>query len=99
MPLASFVKRNLGRFSHIYAKKHLIVEISVQVVGRSQGSYSHHPVYILTFCDIWLPDTELIGGQCASLVGAEYIYTCQGLDSSQLLYNSFLLRKVSSTDS
>jgi hypothetical protein len=30
MPLASFVKRNLGCFSHIYAKKHLVVEISVQ---------------------------------------------------------------------
>jgi hypothetical protein len=30
MPLASFVKRNPGRLSHIYAKKHLVVEISVQ---------------------------------------------------------------------
>jgi hypothetical protein len=32
MPLASFVKRNPGRLSHICAKKHLIVEISVLVV-------------------------------------------------------------------
>jgi hypothetical protein len=31
MPLASFLKRNLGRFSHIYAKKHLVVEISVHL--------------------------------------------------------------------
>jgi hypothetical protein len=30
MPLASFVKRNPGRLSHICAKKHLIVEISVR---------------------------------------------------------------------
>jgi hypothetical protein len=33
MPLASFVKRNPGRLSHIYAKRHLVVEISVQASG------------------------------------------------------------------
>jgi hypothetical protein len=34
MLLASFVKRNLGRLLHIYAKKHFVVEISIHTLQR-----------------------------------------------------------------
>jgi hypothetical protein len=53
MPLASFVKRNLDRFSHIYAKKHLIIEFPYALASSlrrlagtppvtSRSHVSHH---------------------------------------------------------
>jgi hypothetical protein len=40
MPLASFVKRDPGCVSHIDAKKHLVVEISVHFIGLMRKSAS-----------------------------------------------------------
>ena len=71
----------------------------LEVVGRSKGSDSHHPVDVLALSDVGLANGKLVGSESTGLVRAEDIDTSEGLDGSELLDDSALLGEVSSTDS
>lgn len=71
----------------------------LDVVGRSEGGASHHPVDILTLSDVGLTDRELVGSESTGLVRAENVDTSEGLNGSELLNNSLLLGEVGGADS
>ncbi|KAH0357736.1 plasma membrane H+-ATPase Pma1, partial [Aureobasidium melanogenum] len=70
----------------------------LDVVGRGEGGDGHHPVDVLTLGDERLTDRELVGSESTGLVRAENINTSEGLDGSELLYDSLLLGEVGGTD-
>jgi len=71
----------------------------LDVVRRSNGRNSHHPVHIHTLGDIGLTDGQLVGGEGSGLVRAEHVDTGEGLDGSELLHDGLLLGQVGGTDS
>lgn len=72
---------------------------SLNVVGGSESSDSHHPVHVNALHEERLTDGKLVGGQSTSLVGAEDIDTGERLNGSELLDDGLLLSKVGSADS
>lgn len=71
----------------------------LEVVGRSKGSDSHHPVDILTLADVGVTDGQLVGSESTGLVRAENVDTSKRLDGGELLDNGLLLGEVGSADS